>query len=186
MKSLKETLNEALALDDVNTTPGKEKVSVLMGRFQPLTIAHAEIIENAYKKYKNKVIVAVVKSKNESSPFSFNLVKEIIEKSIKVPIEVMELSTGFVGDFISPLRDNGKEPTVLLAGSDRIKSYQGQIKRYTEMFNLTLDVKEIPRTASDTSASKVRAALADDDETLFKTMTPKGEHKFYKKLKSQV
>ena len=134
MKSFKEHLLEGkpLALDAVNTTPGSDKVSVLMGRFQPLTIAHTEIIENAYKKYKNKVIVAVVKSKNADSPFSFSLVKQIIEKSIKAPIEVIELSTGFVGDFISPLRDKGMEPVVLLAGSDRINTYKGQIKRYTD------------------------------------------------------
>jgi citrate lyase synthetase len=179
-------LIEALALDDVNTTPGKEDVDVLMGRFQPLTIAHAQIIENAYKQNKRKVIVAVVKSASDKSPFPFKLMKQIIEKSVKVPIEVIELASGFVGDFISPLRDKGMEPRVLFAGSDRVKSYSGQIKRYEERFNLTMRVNEIPRVASDTSASKVRDALKLDDEALFQSMTPKGEHKFYKRLKGMV
>jgi citrate lyase synthetase len=176
-------IHEALALDDVNKTPGDDDVSVVMGRFQPLTIAHAQIIENAYKKYKRKVVVAVVKSKNEKSPFPFKLVSDIIKKSVKVPIEVIEIGTGFVGDFISPLRDKGIEPRILFAGSDRVKGYAGQVKRYQQMFNLQLDVEEIPRVASDTSASKVRAAIQADDEALFQSMTPEGEHKFYKKLK---
>lgn len=174
---------EALALDQVNTTPGSEEVSVVMGRFQPLTIAHADIIENAYKKYRRKVVVAVVKSKNEKSPYPFKLVKEIINKSIKVPHEVIEIGTGFIGDFLSPLRDDGMEAKTLFAGSDRIKGYEGQVKRYQAMFNLTLTVEEIPRTETDVSASKVRQALLDGDEELFQAMTPKGEWKYYNKLK---
>ena len=177
---------EALSLDAVNKTPGKEEVSVVMGRFQPLTIAHAQIIENAYKKYKRKVVVAVVVSGNEKSPYPFKLVKEIINKSIKVPHEVIEIGTGFIGDFLSPLRDKGMEAKTLFAGSDRIKGYNGQIKRYTQLFNLTMTVEEIPRTESDVSASKVRDALAMDDEELFQSMTPKGEHKYYKKLKGYL
>lgn len=177
---------EALALDKVNPNPQDTEVSVVMGRFQPLTIAHTQIIENAYKKYKRKVVVAVVKSKNEKSPYPFKLVAEIIKKSIKVPIEVIEIGTGFIGDFIDELRNSGMEPKTLFAGSDRIKGYEGQIKRYQAMFNLTLKVEEIPRTESDVSASKVRQALLDGDEDLFQSMTPQGEWKYYKKLRGYL
>lgn len=177
---------EALALDQVNTKPGSEEVSVVMGRFQPLTIAHQQIIEGAYKRLKRKVVVAVVKSKNEKSPYPFKLVKELIEKSVRVPVHVIEIGTGFIGDFLSPLRDMDMEAKTLFAGTDRIKGYQGQVKRYQQMFNLTLKIEEIPRTETDVSASKVRAALAADDEELFKSMTPSGTHKYYKKLQGYL
>jgi citrate lyase synthetase len=172
----------AMALEDVNKNPGSEKVYVVMGRFQPLTTAHTQIIENAYEDDR-KVIVAVVKSNNVKSPYPFELVKEIIENSVSVPLEVIELKTGFIGDFISPLRDKGLEPVALFAGTDRLKGYEVQVKRYQEMFNLALIVKEIPRVESDVSASKVRDALTENNEELFKSMTPSGAHIYYERLK---
>lgn len=186
MISFKQVYTEALALKDVNSEPADKEVSVFMGRMQPPTIAHVKIIEDTIKKYKNPVVVAVVKSGNDKSPFSFKLVKSILEKSVKGDIEVIELKTGFIGDFISPLRANGMEPTILMAGSDRVKGYQGQIKRYKDQFNLNLDVKEIKRTGADVSATKVRQAIKDGDEETFKSMTPKGEWSFFKKLQKEL
>jgi hypothetical protein len=94
-------LLEAISLDDVNKTPGTEEVSVMLGRFQPCTAAHISIIDDAYKKYGNTVVVAVVKSSNDKSPFPFKLISEILQKSTKSKIKVIELKTGFIGDFIS-------------------------------------------------------------------------------------
>ncbi len=182
MKSFKQ-IHEALSLDAVNKFPGTENVTVMVGRFQPPTKAHLGIIDSAYKKYKQKIIIAIVKSNNEKSPFPFNLVKEIIKRSTKSKIEVIEIKTGFIGDFISPLRDKALEPTIILAGTDRVNSYKGQIKRYKEMFNLNITVKETKRTDEDISASKVRQAIKDNDEELFKSMTSKGTWGYFKKLK---
>ena len=179
-------LLEAISLDDVNKNPGTEEVSVMLGRFQPCTAAHISIIDDAYKKYGNTVVVAVVKSSNDKSPFPFKLISEILQKSTKSKIKVIELKTGFIGDFISPLRDEGMEPTILLAGTDRVKSYNGQIKRYKDTFNLNLEVKETKRTADDISASKVRQSIVDDDLETFKSMTAKGTWKYFDKLKKYM
>ncbi len=186
MISFKKYLEEALSLDNVNKTPGKNKVVVMMGRFQPPTIAHLDIIEKAYKKYKLPVIIAIVKSKNKNSPFSVDIIKKMIKESIKGKIEFLELSSGFIGDFISPLRDKNLEPTILFAGSDRIKSYENQIERYKELFDLNLTVEEIKRNDDDVSASKVRDALKNNDEESFKKLMSKNLHKYFKKLKGMM
>ncbi len=186
MKTFKEVYTEALSLDAVNKVPGDKEVSVFMGRLQPPTKAHIDIIESAYKQFKQPVVVAIVKSGNDQSPFPVKLVKDILKKSTKAKIEVLEIKSGFIGDFISPLRDKGMEPSIILAGSDRVKSYKGQIKRYEEMFNLDIEVKEIKRTGEDISASKVRQALSDDDEETFKNMTSKGTWSFWDKLKKYL
>lgn len=177
---------EALALNAVNKDPGKYGVSVFMGRLQPPTAAHIKIIDDAVKKYKQPVVVAVVTSDNTNSPFSFGLVKNILQASCKQKPKVLEIRSGFIGDFLSPLRDDGFEPYVLLAGSDRAKGYKAQIKRYNDMFTLQLSVKEIKRTDADISGTKVRQALVDEDESTFKSMTAKGTHKFYKKLQKAM
>ncbi len=186
MKRFKEVFTEALAIKDVNKDIGKYECSVFMGRFQPPTAAHIKIIDDAVKKYKQQVVVAVVKSGNEKSPFSFKLVKEILQKSCKQKPRVIELKSGFIGDFISPIRDFGFEPYVLLAGSDRINGYKAQVKRYTDELNLQLTVKEIKRGDDDISATKVRQAISDDDIETFKKITSKGSHKFFKKLQKEL
>ena len=178
---------EALAVDAVNTEVGKTETTVIMGRFQPPTAAHIQIIKDAYKKYKLPVAVFIVKSKTEKSPFEVSLIEKILEAALKgIKYDIYVIDNGFIGEFIDILRNNGKEPKYLMAGSDRIKSYNGQIKRYKEKLNLSLEVKEISRSDEDISASKVRQALQDDDVETFEKMTDRSTHNFYKQLQKAL
>lgn len=186
MKTFKAHLNEALSLEAVNKTPQDKEVTVFMGRMQPPTKAHIDIINNAVKRFNQPVVIAVVKSGNDQSPFPVKLIKNILDKSLNKKSKVIEIKSGFIGDFISPLRDKKLEPSLLIAGSDRVKGYRSQVKRYEELFNLNLEVKEIQRTSDDVSATKVRQALSDSDKETFKSMTAKGTWSFYKKLQRYV
>ena len=47
MKTFVEYLNEAIAIDAINTTVGKDEVVVIQGRFQPPTAGHLKAIEVA-------------------------------------------------------------------------------------------------------------------------------------------
>jgi hypothetical protein len=71
---------------------------------------------------------------------------------------------------------NFPSPKRPLAGSDRVRGYQDQIKG-----QLGLYVKEIPRTGDDISASKIIEKI--DDEDYFKKNTPKEIHNLYENLK---
>ena len=180
---------EAVKLEDVNTTPGKNKTVVIMGRFHPPTLGHKKLIEKAVKKYNAPVSIFIVKgakTTKEKAPFPFALQKEIFNKMTKVPHRVYIISTGFVGEFIHELRNNDFEPVALMAGSDRLKTYKAQVKRYSEELNLNMKVVEIKRGEEDISASKVREALKNDDVETFEKMMDKKVHNTFKKLKRYV
>ena len=103
-----------------------------------------------------------------------------------VPHEFLDLDNGFVGEWIHELRKVNKEPIALFCGSDRKKSYEAQIKRYSEKLNLNITVEEIKRTGNDISASKVREALKNNDKDLFKANMDKSVWVLFDRLKKYV
>lgn len=188
MKSFRQYLEEAIGIDDVPTEPGKKKVTVLIGRFQPATGGgHGKMYDEA-KKLGHPVVIFVVrgeKSDPKKSPFPLDLTVKVVEDSFP-DADVFQATSAFIGEFIKPLREKGMEPVVMLCGTDRVKGYEGQIKRYAEKMNLNLEVKEITRGDDDVSATKVREALKADDEASFKKMMAKGAWKHYSELRKHV
>lgn len=82
----------------------------------------------------------------------------------------------------------GYEPVLWGAGTDRLKAYDNQIKKYNDELNCLpeFEMYEIKRNDDDVSASKVREALKRDDEKEFKAMTPSSLHKMYTTLKEII
>ena len=82
------------------------------------------------------------------------------------------------------------EPILWGTGTDRMKSYGYQVNNdsYRDQLNVNKDfgLFEIPRNDDNISATAVRNALLDGDEKTFKKMTPKGIHKMYSLLKSEL
>jgi len=187
MKSFIEYLDEAIAVDAVNTSPGKKEVVVLQGRFQPPTSGHLKAIEAAYKKYNKPVVIVLIKGAKSDVFFDTKTQIQIFKNMLKsIPHQFLELSNGFVGEWINELRNDDFEPIAMFCGSDRVKSYQGQLKRYTEKLNLNITVEEIARTGEDISASKVREALKNDDLEQFKLNMHKSSWSMFDKLKKMV
>jgi len=190
MISFKQYIDEAIALNQVIKTPGQHKVAVFMGRFQPPTKAHLSIIKQIEQREHLPVVVAIVRgsktSQNKSkNPFDFETQKAIFRACLN-NVEIIQVSTGFIGEFVDILRRENKEPVVLYCGSDRLSGYQQQVNRYKTQLNLNLVVKEIPRTEGDISATKVRLALKNDDFETFKKLTDKCEWQFFDLLKKQM
>ena len=71
-----------------------------------------------------------------------------------------------------------------------MKTYGFQVNNQKYRDELGVDddfrLEEIPRTDDNISATKVRNALLDGDEKLFRKMTPKSLHKMYKQLKAKL
>lgn len=187
MKNFQEFLNEALAVDAVNTNPGQKEVVVFSGRFQPPTAGHLKAIKAAYKKYHLPVIIVMIKGGKSNVQFDNKIQEALFKKMLKgIPYQIVELSNGFVGEWIDWLRNKNMEPKALFCGSDRKKTYEGQINRYKEKMNLDIKVEEIVRSGEDISATKVRQALADDDFDTFKKMMDKSVWKDFDTLKKYV
>ena len=175
------------SLSDIKKEKGKQPCAVVIGRMQPPTRAHVDIIENALKKHKN-VLVAIVKGAKPSpkSPFPVNLIRDILLEIFGKRILLQVFSRGFIGDVVDFCRRLDYEPVVLYCGSDRVKTYEGQIKRYEDELNLSLKVKEIKRSNQDISATKVREAIKNNDFETFKSMTPEEEWKYFDTLRSYL
>lgn len=184
--SFRELFEGALALDQVNTKPGKNEVVVLQGRFQPPTAGHLKAIKAAYKKYRMPIVIVMIKGAKSDVKFDSKTQKAVFEQMLDMPHIYLELDTGFVGNWIHELRNMGKEPKALFCGSDRVKSYQGQINRYKDQLNLDIAVEEIARTGEDISASKVRDALKNDNFEEFKRNMDPSTYKLYDMLKRKV
>lgn len=167
---------------------GVTPVTVIMGRFQPPTKGHMRIVRQA-KKIGNPIVMVVVrgaKTKFELSPFSLDVQKEMFNEILPVGSMIIDTPSGFIGDFVDELREMNLEPTVIVAGSDRKKTYETQINRYEQTLNLNLKVKEVKRQEKDVSATKARIALKLGDEKEFQKLMPKKLHRFFATLRKTL
>ncbi len=178
-----EYLSEAIAVDAVNSTPGKDEDVVLQGRFQPPTAGHLKAIKAAYTKYHKPVVIVMIKGSKSDVFFDSKIQKKVFEKMLKgIPHKFLDIDNGFVGEWINALRNKGSEPIALFCGSDRVKTYSSQINRYKEKLNLNIKVEEIQRSGEDISASKVREALKNKDFELFKKNMDKSTWSLFDEL----
>lgn len=188
MISFKHYIEEgALALDQVSTKKGKDPVVAVQGRFQPPTLGHLKAIQQAYNKFKKPVAIVMVKGGKSEVFFDSKIQKKVFKAMLgSIPHVFVEVDSGFIGNFIDALRKDNKEPIAIFTGSDRVKTYQGQINRYIDKLNLDIKVHEIQRGDEDVSATKVRNALKADDFEAFKKLTHKNVHKMFDELKKKL
>jgi nicotinic acid mononucleotide adenylyltransferase len=185
VKRLKQFITE-LAVADVSLNKGKKDAGILLGRFQPPTLGHKKLYDQA-KRSGVKIIIAPVHAakSNAKSPIPFSVQQKML-KAMMPDAEILKVQTGFIGEFVDGARKKGLEPKILFAGADRAGTYQAQIKSYTDKLDLDLKVKKIARPAGAVSATMVRDAIKNDDEKEFQKLTDKSVHKYYKQLKKYI
>lgn len=134
------------------------------GRFQPVTKAHVEIVRTALEDF-DTVTVNIIRSLNrdcqESSenPFSLELI-ERMWKRVSPHINVQHTRTGNVITMINKAEHN---INVVLAGSDRVETYNKQLENSKDVH-----VEEIERAGLGISATQLREALRKDNyETIY-------------------
>ena len=190
------TMNEALTVD--HTEQGKEPVNIFVGRFQPFTLGHAKVLETIHKQNGHDVIVFLIKAKNKKKgdefrkPYSEDLQVKMfkqVQKQYKFLKEIIILDRAAIDYMFNALRPK-YEPVLWGTGSDRVKSYSGQVYNddYRDQLNVRADfgMYEIPRTDDNISATKVRNAMLDGNEKDFRAMTPKSLHKMFPTLKAEL
>ncbi len=178
---------------------GNQKVVIFPGRYMPTHNGHIAAWKKCHDIFRLPVVPLQIISKSEKSPFSESLLQKVGDAVAK---EFNWLS-GFViypqdkktviPQMVKYLREEFDfEPVGMGCGSDRLKSYEPQIKYLnseksdvlvSEPFRLEICDERAPGGPSGT---KVRAAILDGDETLFKELTPKSVHKFYDEMKKAL
>lgn len=159
--------------------------ALFLGRFQPPTIAHFNIIKNFIEMckgrlYYNKIVICIIsgnKSKKELNPFPVSLIKEMIKKVF--PDDNIEIMTHSTGNLISIINKYKFNIRYVLAGSDRSDDYAKQLRN-----TYTTNVLEYDRRDDDVSATKLRKAIKEDNFNDFKKLIHPELIGYYDQLKS--
>ena len=158
--------------------PGNNN-ALFIGRLQPPTRLHMQIIETGLATFDN-VVVGLVKGKKSDkskNPFPFELqVRMLLEKFPK--LEIIEVGNG---NIIGILNKVDLNINAVLAGSDRVKGYENQLKRMPDMY-----VAETQRDFSGVSGTKARESIKDDDIAKFTQNMDKSSLQFFDELKTYI
>ena len=178
-------INLTEALNVPYTNPGKQRVNIIVGRFQPFTLGHAKVFKQIHDQNGLPVVVFTVRGKKpdpEKSPFSEELQQAMFAKMQKeYPfLEAMYVVPSAAIDMLFSVLRPAYEPVLWGFGTDRKKQYEFMIHKpeYREQLGVDPEFNgyEIKRADEDISASKVREALKLDDKRTFEKMTPKSMH----------
>lgn len=142
--------------------------ALMIGKFRVLTNGHDKLFKKAMKEY-DTMTVAVVSNKETKKTLDLRVAM------IKAAYPDIEVITTTSGKVITILNKSKNNINVIIAGTDRVKNYEDQLKR-----NRDVSVKEVKRGDDDESATKVIRNLKD--EKYFKASVPKKVQKFYNEL----
>lgn len=147
---------------------------MIIGKFRLLTNAHVQLINDAVKQFGKATVVMVTgKDTAETQDLRYKALIATFGKNKNV--EIIQTSNAFISNFLPRCSFN---PVALLCGTDRVKTYEGMLKRC----NLDWNIVETKRADEDISATKVIANL--NDQTFFEKNTPKAIHSMYNKYVS--
>jgi len=170
---------DAMIKDDIQLTAKTQMIkkmrgnnnALILGKFRILTKdGHYKMIKRASTLYDNVVICIVTSRANSDT-------KDLRTEMMKKVFPNVEIIHHINGNLTSILNKSPININVIYAGTDRVPAYKEQLRN-----SLGVDVKEMPRTDSDISASKIIANI--DDEEYFKNNTPKEIHSMYNKIKN--
>lgn len=159
----------------------RQKVNIMIGRFQPMTNGHLKCVEYAYQKLKIPTIIAMIDTPDDKvdskHPFPSSMLlpiyKDIFDRSRMVK-DIILVKNANIVTIGSVIYDMGYQVASWTCGTDRIDSYSKMAEKYKETAHLSDDFQmlEIKRSDEDISATKVRQAIMDDDFDTFSKMTP--------------
>lgn len=154
----------------------KERVAVVIGRFQPFTISHLKLVRAAYDKLGLKVVIGVISSerssiKNDRDYFSTNIVKNymgVIERSYKMIEDVLVFENMNAFQVMEKIAEK-YDVASLFCGSDRYPVYK-KMEDYADDLGLDegFQVREVYRTNDELSATDARNAILNKNKNKYK------------------
>jgi len=145
--------------------------ALILGKFRVLTKdGHVKLIERALRTYDNVVIDVVTNKETKGT-------KSLRERMLKATFPGVTIINSINGNLTTIIQKSPHNINVIYAGSDRVRSYQDQLKH-----TVGVTVKEMTRSDSDISASKVIDNI--DDKQYFIANTPKQIHDMYDEIRA--
>lgn len=190
--------------------------ALVIGRFQPITVAHHSVINMARRNFQNVYVVIIdpgplLKEKKYTKkgvlrtpairgmhkrPFTGRFRTQLVHDAFEGKLDfknIITAPTGFVPEVMTKVhnsisKEKLKKRLTLFSGTDRADEYRAQLEKELEI-DIEPDVMEIKRNMDDAeniSATKVREAIANDNKDEFKRLTPTGTHKYYEKMRGAI
>ncbi len=170
----------------------EEKIGLFIGRFEPLTIGHCSIINDALTKV-DRLIVAIGSSQDEGTyknPFSATLRMLMLTKVYEKEILGGKIIISLIPDRDHPKDDEewgkyllqnvsrqcGEKPNVIFEGSETVRNY---------WFNESANREIIDKNIIPISATEVRKFISLGDYENYKKYVPQelSSYEFFNKLK---
>jgi hypothetical protein len=164
--------------------PGKEPTAIVFGKFAPFTGSkgHGKLIDFAKDNFKNVVIISPTRNfKDKKVDIFTDDQKEYIIRQVNPDIKFYRISSNIPIRMFTQIVDLGYDRPVLIIGKDREKEFTKFFIKYdknneaiTNMDDKNFGKGEylvISRDEKDTSATKVREALINNDKEKFKKIT---------------
>lgn len=165
--------------------------ALMVGRFQPITNGHIKCINYAYKTYGLPTVLLIIETHEDKAdikkPFPTALTMSCLREIFPYMENVLDCSyvkNANIIDNSEHLFEIGYKPFIWICGEDRFESYNKMVERYKDRLYCSNDFKviQIPRTANDISATKVRDAILNDEYEYFCNNTPYGKLPVYKSV----
>lgn len=142
--------------------------ALVIGKFRVLTNGHVKMIERAIQE-SDEVVIGVVTGSRTKATNDIRL--RMVRKTFP-NLKVIDLVSG---NLFTAFKKADININKIYAGSDRVQDYEKMLLKAPG-----IDVKEIERTGSDISATKVIANIAD--QRFFKANTPRQIHSMYDEI----
>lgn len=173
---------------------------LFIGRFQPPTIKHTELIEFIFDYQKKNnidlVIIGIVQGEKSSqkvldNPFPQTLRKTMLEKIINsintygIDYIIDIFKTGYVPDIVKTYSDKGIDIVQFFCGYDRYKGYKDMFDRQgiSDVVSIITFDRNM-ESDENISQTKVRKQLLKNDLDTQKKLTPKQIHDILPELQS--
>lgn len=148
-------------------------IGIVLGRFQPVTQVHIDIIFRASKSNDEAYIFVAGNKLSRYNPLPFEIRKDLILRHInyKNNINVLSVKHGFIPDLIKEYIQANHYNDLkfrIYSGADRSKDYERQMK--TRLTDIQYSIRRIGRDPIGISGTKCRQLLREDNYIGFRSM----------------
>jgi hypothetical protein len=155
--------------------------ALFIGKFRIPTIKHIQIIEDALTKYPHVVVCIVRAKKDVKESLSLEVQTEILTSNFGDKITIITHSTGNITSIINK---SPKRIRYILAGDDRVDSYEKQLLRHPSVIVNRYERKE--NNEDGISATRALSAIKQGDFSLFRNQVSEKTYAFLPIIKKEL
>lgn len=154
--------------------------ALFVGKFRIPTIKHIQIIEDALAKFPHVVVCIVKAKKDMKESLTLKTQTEILTSIFGDRITIITHSTG---NLTSIINKSPKRLRYILAGSDRVDSYEGQLKRHPSLS--VVETKRKETFDEEVSATRAITSIKEGDLATFKDLVSEKTYTFLPKIQEE-